>query len=36
VTDDTYTSGGFGLRHDNTRGEKGITSRFDLLRWSPS
>jgi hypothetical protein len=36
VTDDTYTSGGFGLRHDNTRGEKGITSRFDLLRWAPS
>lgn len=36
VTDDTYTRGGFGLRHDNTRGEKGITSRFDLLRWAPS
>ena len=33
ATDDTYTRGGFGLRHDNTRGEKGITSRFDLLRW---
>jgi hypothetical protein len=36
VTDDTYTSGGFGVRHDNTRGEKSITSRFGLLRWSPS
>jgi hypothetical protein len=36
ATDDTYTSGGFGLRHDNTRGEKSITSRFDLLRWSRS
>ena len=33
ATDATYTSGGFGMRHDNTRGETGITSRFDLLRW---
>jgi hypothetical protein len=34
VTDDTYATGGFGLRHDNTREEFGTTSRFDLLRWS--
>lgn len=31
--DDSYRTGGFGLRHDNTRGEPGITSRFDVLRW---
>ncbi|HEX2211781.1 MAG TPA: S8 family peptidase [Longimicrobium sp.] len=34
ATDGTYTSGGFGVRHDNTRAEAGITSRFDLLRWA--
>jgi hypothetical protein len=34
ATDGTYTSGGFGVRHDNSRGETGITSRFDLLRWT--
>jgi hypothetical protein len=34
VTDDAYDTGGFGLRHDNTRELPGVTSRFDLLRWS--
>ncbi|HYR08300.1 MAG TPA: hypothetical protein VEQ60_11045 [Longimicrobium sp.] len=34
VTDDTYSTGGFGLRHDNTRELPGTTSRFDLLRWT--
>jgi subtilisin family serine protease len=34
ATDATYASGGFGVRHDNTRAETGITSRFDLLRWT--
>lgn len=33
AVDTAYTSGGFGLRHDNTRMWPGITSRFDLLRW---
>lgn len=33
VVDDTYATGGFGLRHDNTRGIPNLTSRFDLLRW---
>ncbi|HEX5870345.1 MAG TPA: hypothetical protein VFY65_08020 [Longimicrobium sp.] len=31
--DASYTAGGFGLRHDNTHGYPGVTSRFDLLRW---
>jgi hypothetical protein len=34
VSDAAYRSGGFGLRHDNTREWPEITSRFDLLRWS--
>jgi hypothetical protein len=33
VNDATYTSGGAGLRHDNTRGWAGITSHFDVFRW---
>jgi hypothetical protein len=35
LRDGTYTSGGFGLRHDNTDGFEGVSSRFDVLRWSP-
>ena len=34
ATDATWVSGGFGLRHDNTRAETNITSRFDVLRWT--
>lgn len=33
ASDATYASGGYGLRHDNTRGWPNLTSRFDLLRW---
>ncbi|HEX2211780.1 MAG TPA: hypothetical protein VHG93_29100 [Longimicrobium sp.] len=33
ATDAYYVSGGFGLRHDNTRTWPGMVSRFDLLRW---
>lgn len=33
ATDVAYTSGGFGLRHDNSREWPEVTSRFDLLRW---
>lgn len=34
ASDPYYVSGGFGLRHDNTRNWPGMVSRFDLLRWS--
>ncbi len=33
VTDATYASGGFGLRHNGILGEPDVTSRFDLVRW---
>ena len=33
VTDNTYSSGGIGLRADNTRGWNNVTSRFDNFLW---
>jgi hypothetical protein len=33
VTDNTYSSGGIGLRADNTRGWTTVTSRFDNFLW---
>ena len=33
AADARYSSGGFGLRHDNTRRFGSLESRFDLLRW---
>jgi hypothetical protein len=33
ATDPTYATGGFGLRHDNTRQWPDVVSRFDVLRW---
>jgi hypothetical protein len=33
VTDNTYSSGGVGLRADNTRGWNNVTSRFDSFLW---
>jgi hypothetical protein len=34
VTDNTYSSGGVGLRADNTRGWNNVHSRFDNFLWS--
>jgi hypothetical protein len=36
ASDHAYAAGGFGLRHDNTRGLPGVVSRFDVLRWGTS
>ena len=33
VTDNTYSSGGVGLRADNTRGWNNVTSRFNNFLW---
>jgi hypothetical protein len=33
ATDLAYITGGFGLRHDNTRQWPDVVSRFDVLRW---
>jgi hypothetical protein len=33
ATDNTYSSGGVGLRADNTRGWNNVTSRFDNFLW---
>jgi hypothetical protein len=32
--DVAYTSGGFGLRHNNSEDAIGVTSRFELLGWA--
>ena len=34
VTDATYASGGFGLRHNGILAEPDVTSRFDLFSWN--